>query len=78
MNKMFAVARWEYVEKIKSKAFIVSLIVIPVVMIAMGIVPGLLATRPDNEAKVIGVFDQSGELFAPLAKYLDSHYRCGR
>jgi ABC-2 type transport system permease protein len=75
MNKMLAVARWEYVEKIKSKAFLVSLIVIPVVMIAMGIVPGLLASRADTETKVIGVFDKSGGLFGSLSKYLDDHYR---
>lgn len=74
MRKMFAVAKWEYVEKIKSKAFLFSLIIIPVLMIALGVLPGLLATRPDTESKIIGIFDQSGELFEPLKKYLNVHY----
>ena len=37
MNKMFAVARWEYMEKIKSKAFLISIIVLPILMIVLGI-----------------------------------------
>ena len=75
MKKMFAVARWEYVEKIKSKAFLISLIIIPVLMVAMGILPGLLASRPDTEGRKIGVFDQTGELFDPLERYLSDHYK---
>lgn len=75
MKKVFAVAKWEYVEKIKSKAFLVSLIIIPLIMIAMGVLPGLLASRPDTESKIIGVFDQSGEIFQPLKKYLNLHYQ---
>ncbi len=74
MNKMFAVARWEYMEKIKSKAFLISIIVLPILMIVLGILPSYFATRGETESKVIGVFDQSGELFEPLKKFLDLHY----
>jgi len=72
--KMFAVARWEYVEKIKSKAFLISIIVLPIFMIGMGLLPSYVATQPESESKVIGVFDQSGEVFEPLKEYLDLHY----
>ena len=54
MNKALAVARWEYVEKIKSKAFLVSLILLPALMIGFGVVPTFFASRPDTETKVIG------------------------
>ncbi len=75
MRKVLAVAKWEYIEKIKSKAFLFSLIIIPVIMIGMGVLPGLLASRPDTESKIIGVFDQSGEIYQPLKKYLNIHYQ---
>jgi ABC-2 type transport system permease protein len=75
MSKLLAVARWEYVEKIKSKAFIISLILIPVLMIGIGIAPGLLASRQDSATKVIGVIDRSGDLLQPLARYLDTNFR---
>ncbi|HTK80968.1 MAG TPA: ABC transporter permease [Bacteroidota bacterium] len=75
MNKMFAVARWEYVEKIKSKAFLVSIVLIPLIMLGLGIVPGMLASRSDTETRTIGVFDQTGNLLKPLQSYLDKRYR---
>ena len=75
MKKTLAVARWEYIEKIKSKAFLISLFLMPMIMLAMGILPGVLAGRADTESKVIGVIDQSGELFQPLAKTLDERFK---
>ena len=75
MKKTLAVAHWEYIEKIKSKAFLVSLFLMPMIMLAMGILPGVLAGRADTENRVIGVIDQSGELFQPLAKALDERFK---
>jgi ABC-2 type transport system permease protein len=71
---MLQVARWEYVEKIKSKAFIISLFLTPLLMIGMGVLPTLLANRPDTESKVIGVIDQSGEVISPLQQKLNERY----
>ncbi|HEV8538313.1 MAG TPA: ABC transporter permease [Bacteroidota bacterium] len=75
MKKMFAVARWEYVEKIKSKAFLISLILMPLIMVTLGVVPAMLASRPDTDLRKIGIFDQSAELFLPLCEFLDGHYK---
>ena len=75
MNKTMAVARWEYVEKIKSKAFLVSLVLMPIIMIGFGVIPTLFASRPDTETKVIGVVDPSGEMAMPLSAYLDEHFQ---
>ncbi len=74
MRKAFAVARWEYVEKVKSKAFIISLVLMPAIMIAAGVVPTLLATRADTETRVIGIIDQSGVIAAPLGRVLAERY----
>lgn len=74
MSKILAVARWEYLEKVKSKAFLIGLLLTPMIMIGMGVLPGLLASQADTSTKVIGVIDQSGELIAPLARAMESNY----
>ncbi|HMD14892.1 MAG TPA: ABC transporter permease [Bacteroidota bacterium] len=75
MKKTFAVARWEYIEKVKSKAFLISLLLTPLIMIAVGIIPSLLMSRPDTESQPIGILDQSGVLAQPLAKYIGEKYK---
>ncbi|MBI1805687.1 MAG: ABC transporter permease [Ignavibacteria bacterium] len=75
MMKAFAVAKWEYLEKIKSKAFLISLFLTPTIMVAVSVLPTLLATRADTESKVIGVIDQSGELVQPLSKAIEEKYK---
>jgi ABC-2 type transport system permease protein len=73
--RALVIARWEYLEKVKSKAFLISLILMPVIMFASGVLPTLLATRPDNNTRIVGVIDRSGELFQPLMQALDDQYR---
>ncbi|MEW6511461.1 MAG: ABC transporter permease [Bacteroidota bacterium] len=73
--KAVAVAKWEYLEKVKSKAFLIGLFLTPVIMVAMGVIPGLLASREDTETKVIGVIDPTGELAVPLSKAMQDKYR---
>lgn len=59
-GKLFTVAWWEYSEKISSKAFLVSLILIPAVMIALVVVPALFIRGSDGSRGTIGVVDGSG------------------
>jgi ABC-2 type transport system permease protein len=74
-SKAFNVAIWEFSEKVKSKAFIVSLIIMPIVMISFGVLPGLLASRPDSSATVIGVLDETGSIVNSLAIKIDEKYK---
>jgi len=73
--KVVSVARWEYVEKVKSKAFLIGLFLTPVIMIGMGVVPTLLITQADTRTKIIGVIDPSGVVAQPLADLLQARYR---
>ncbi len=75
MKKTVAVARWEYTEKIKSKAFLISLFLTPAIMIAASVIPALLASRADTESKTIGIIDLSGQVVQPLARLLEQRYR---
>ena len=47
----------------------------PIIMVAAGVVPSLLVTRPDTETKVIGIIDQSGAIEKPLSQVLSEHFR---
>ncbi len=75
MKKYWSVARWEYLERVKTKTFLFGLFLFPVIMILFGGLPTLLATRPDTETRVIGVIDQNGSLIEPLQKKLEEKYK---
>jgi len=74
-SKALQVALWEFVEKIKSKAFIISLVIMPVFMVLFGLLPSLLVSRPDANATVIGIIDETGSIVGPLAKRLDEKFK---
>ena len=73
MNKAFAVAKWEYIEKVKSKAFLIGLLVTPLLMIGMGVASSLLASSEDEETKIIGIIDLNGEFVVPLSEHLQQY-----
>lgn len=72
--KFLNVARWEFLEKIKSKAFLISLVLLPVIMVGFGVLPGILASQTGEEMTVVGIIDETGRLFAPLDSRLREKY----
>jgi ABC-2 type transport system permease protein len=73
MNKTLVVAKWEYLEKVKSKAFLIGLLLTPIIMVGMGVLPTLLAGKEDEATKVIGVIDATGELHAKLSQRMEKY-----
>ena len=73
--KYLDVARWEFVEKVKSKAFIISLVLMPIIMVAFAILPGLLASKQDDKQITFGMIDQTGKFMQPLRAKLDEKYK---
>lgn len=59
MNKIMAVARWEFIEKVKTKAFIIGLFMTPLIMGIFTVVPALLADKGDEKTKTFGVIDET-------------------
>ncbi len=74
MTKVAAVARWEYLEKVKTKAFLIGLFLTPVIMVGMGILPTLFVNQEDTETKVIGVIDQTGIVAPQFAEKMEKRY----
>ncbi|MGB2867977.1 MAG: ABC transporter permease [Bacteroidota bacterium] len=73
--KYLEVARWEFLEKVKSKAFIISLVLMPMIMVGLGLMQGLMATKADEKTVAIGVIDETGQILQPLAERLDEKYK---
>ena len=68
MKKIITISMWEYLEKVKTKAFIISLIVTPIILIAVTLLPSLLARDENPEVELIGVIDTSGVYFQFLSE----------
>lgn len=73
MKKSLWVAKWEYLEKIKTKAFIISLFLTPAIIIAFSILPTMLATKENESTRAIGILDKTGEYFGELKNELESY-----
>jgi len=75
MNKMLTVARWEFLEKVRSKAFIISLIIMPLIMVIFGVLPGLLMSKEEDRTLTLGIIDESGKLFSEVEQRITEKYK---
>jgi len=66
LRDMFVIARREFLERVKSKWFVVITLLGPIGMVAMVLVPALLAARSAEGAKV-EIVDKTGVIGKPLA-----------
>jgi len=66
MHKAFVIARREYLAMVGSKAFLISLAIMPIFMLGGAVVPALLRNKVDVNEKRIVVLDGTGKLFEAL------------
>ncbi len=71
LNRIFAIIRREYLESIRTKAFWISTLFVPVLMGGMMIIPAWLAARGAGEYTV-AVLDLSGRFFEPVDDEIQS------
>ncbi len=71
MKKIWTIAKWEYLEKVKTKTFIISIIITPLIIIAFSLLPTLLSDEEIPRIKTIGVIDTSGTYFNLLIEELE-------
>lgn len=60
MNKAFVIIKREYLQRVRTRAFLIGTIATPVFMLAVTVLPILLAGKAGGERKLI-VLDQSGD-----------------
>lgn len=73
MKKAFTVAKWEFFEKIKSKAFIISLFLTPAIIILFSVLPTLLATKESDSTKVVGILDLTQKYFSEYKSEIEQY-----
>jgi len=54
--KIFTIARWEFIHRIKSKWFLISTLLLPVIILGFAVLPTLLM-QEDTQAKTFGLVD---------------------
>lgn len=75
MAKMLNVARWEFVQKAKTKAYIISLVLTPAIIMLFAILPSILASKADTETKNFLLYDETGLFATPLEQALEQRYK---
>ena len=63
MRKMLVVIRREYTQGVRSKTFVISTVLGPIMMIVFTVVPGLLLSLNTGDATRLAVVDQTGKLY---------------
>lgn len=71
MKKIITISLWEYLEKVKTKAFIISLIITPLLIITVTLLPSLLLREDNPKVEVIGIIDTTGIYF----NYLEEEFQ---
>lgn len=76
MNKINLIIQREYTTRVKKKSFIIMTLLTPLLLAAMIFIPGYLATKEDNQAKVIAVIDKTNitEGAIPQTEYMKFEY----
>jgi ABC-2 type transport system permease protein len=75
IQKTLNVARWEFMEKIRSRAFIASLLVTPLLFVVIGGLQAFLMKRGDDETKRFAMYDETMSFVAPLQERLNERYK---
>ncbi len=73
MKKIFEISRWEFLEKVKTRAFILSLIITPALVILISIGGTLISTNEQESTKAIGIIDSSMIYYFPLSQTLEEY-----
>jgi ABC-2 type transport system permease protein len=73
LKKIFEIAKWEFLEKVKTRAFVISLIITPALIITLSIGGTFISTQQQESTQAIGIFDSSMVYYSPLSKTLESY-----
>jgi ABC-2 type transport system permease protein len=73
VRRLWAIVRREYVERVRSKAFVIGTFVGPLIMSGFMVVPGLLMQRQSGKPLRIAVVDASGSLGEAMKAALSRH-----
>ena len=73
MKKALAIAKWEFMEKIKSKAMIISFFLTPLIILGFSILPSVFAEKDEATTQAIGIIDNTQNYFTSLSEKLSEY-----
>ena len=73
MDKILRIAWTEYLNAVRSKAFLVSILMLPVMMFGGILIPKLIGNKVDTKDRRLAVWDRSGQLAEFLAAQAKEH-----
>lgn len=71
-NRMLAVASFEFLQKVKTRSFLIYMFVFPIVVMASAVIPAILSQPSGNSPSVIAIIDKTNTFVQPLSKELSS------
>lgn len=74
MKNLFKVIRWEYLTRIRSKWFIISTLMMPLLLIGFMFLPSFIMTKADTGIKIIGLIDATGDFSRQFENLLRERY----
>ncbi len=74
MNQVLSILKWEFLNRMKSKTFIITMILFPLLIIGGSVVPSLLISRDGAESFQVGIVDETGTVGPILVKKLSTEY----
>jgi ABC-2 type transport system permease protein len=78
VKRLLRVARREYVERVRSKAFLVGTVLGPLLLFGVMLGPQLLLSKQRGKPLRVAVLDQTGELREPVERALASRRAAGQ
>ena len=66
MSKIGIVIEREYMERVKKKSFIITTIIMPVLMLALMVLPAIIMNFVDSSATTVSVIDNSNKILPGL------------
>src|SRR5438067_11814042 len=72
MKKFLAVVKREYIQRVRTKFFVVATILGPVLMAAFTVVPALMFSHKSGGPVRLAIIDRTGKLYSRIAKDLET------
>jgi ABC-2 type transport system permease protein len=74
-RRIWTIARWEYLQKVRSKGFIISLILTPLIVVGSSVVPTLLADQGPESTLTVGIVNDTGVPYTELRDRIERSER---
>jgi len=71
VKKIFTIAKWEYIEKVRTKTFIISIFVTPAIILLFSLAPTWFSKNAEESTRAYGIIDSSNIYFKPLKNDLE-------